>query len=169
MQMSFAPGYVLLTGLGSVAVNLFLAGQVMKARKDHKVEYPALYSTTSRIFNCIQRGHQNFLENHAQFLFLLLVGGLAHPGLATFSGSIYLVGKFWCKHGDSSGCAACKLRCFYSLSAARVLYFFGYATGDPQKRIRGAPIAFFAQVVLMGCTGCLAISNIKYDPASGQQ
>jgi len=129
-------GHVLLVGAGSFVLNMYFARCVMKARAEHGVEYPTMYSPTNNAFNCVQRGHQNYLEHQPQFLTLLLVGGLAHPCAATISGCVYLAG--------------------------RLLYFHGYSTGDPKKRMRGAPIALLAQIVLLGCTVCLAIANIKH-------
>jgi len=129
-------GHVLMTAVGSVALNFYFARRVMQARAEHGVQYPALYSPTNNAFNCIQRGHQNYLENQPQFLALLLIGGLAHPRAATISGCVYLAG--------------------------RLLYFRGYAQGDPKKRMHGAPFALLAQLVLLGCSVCLAVANIKH-------
>jgi len=128
-------GFVLLTGVGSVALNMYFGSRVMKARKQYGVEYPAMYSATEPKFNCIQRGHQNFLEQQPQFLFLLLAGGLAHPRAATIAGCIYLTG--------------------------RVLYFNGYATGDPSKRMYGGPLTVLAMFTLVGLVVCLGVQSIK--------
>ncbi|CAH8536570.1 unnamed protein product [Dicrocoelium dendriticum] len=77
-------GGIVLTGMGSVALNMYFSKQVMKARKEHNVEYPLLYHPTNTAFNCIQRGHQNYLETLPLFLMLLFVGGLRFPLVGPF-------------------------------------------------------------------------------------
>ncbi|KAG8190205.1 hypothetical protein JTE90_011927 [Oedothorax gibbosus] len=104
-------GYVVLVGTSSVFVAMWHGIKVGMARKKYGIKYPAMYSDTNVVFNCIQRAHGNFLENYPQFLFLLLVGGLSHPRLSATGGLVYLVG--------------------------RIAYTLGYSTGDPQKRMRG--------------------------------
>ncbi|EFJ49502.1 hypothetical protein VOLCADRAFT_89757 [Volvox carteri f. nagariensis] len=79
----------------------YMAVKVMQARKKHR-----------KAFNCVQRGHQNSLENQPIFLALLVTAGLKHPITAAAAGVIYLVG--------------------------RVMYMQGYSTGDPDKRMRGS-------------------------------
>merc|ERR1711979_186054 len=86
--------------------------RVMKARKEHNVEYPTLYSADNKTFNCVQRSHQNFLENYPTFLMLLFLGGLQYPRISAAAGLIYLAG--------------------------RVRYAVGYSTGDPKNRQGGA-------------------------------
>lgn len=65
----------------------------------------------AKLFNCVQRGHQNCLETMPVFFALLLVGGFQHPLVATVLGLIYTVGRF--------------------------IYFKGYSTGVPEKRLKG--------------------------------
>lgn len=47
-----------------------------------------------------------------QFLALLVVAGLKYPITAAAAGAVYLIG--------------------------RIVYFAGYSSGDPQKRLRGS-------------------------------
>ncbi|KAI0242769.1 Microsomal glutathione S-transferase 3 [Lamellibrachia satsuma] len=121
-------GYVVLAGVGSIFVNMWMAINVSRARKQYDVKYPKMYSDESDAFNCIQRAHQNTLEMYTPFMFVLLVGGLQFPRLCAASGGVYLLG--------------------------RIVYAKGYYTGDPKKRLRGA-FGSGALLVMLGCTiGC---------------
>ena len=72
------------------------------------MQYPNPYATAAEAatspekfrFNCAQKAHANFTENHASFVFLLLIAGLKFP---TSSAGL---GLLWCM--------------------ARVLYVLGY-------------------------------------------
>ncbi|KAK9909243.1 hypothetical protein WJX75_009377 [Coccomyxa subellipsoidea] len=111
-------GYVVLTAFASVLVHhVYMTFNVARARKKFNVKYPALYADKTEnkdaeLFNCVQRGHQNSLENYPQFLACLILAGLSYPITSAITGVVYLIG--------------------------RIVYFAGYATGDPSKRIRGA-------------------------------
>jgi hypothetical protein len=61
--------------------NGWMSFQVGAARKKYNVRYPTMYADKASnkdadAFNCVQRGHQNTLENFPGFLALLLVIGL---------------------------------------------------------------------------------------------
>ncbi|KAJ6960706.1 microsomal glutathione S-transferase 3-like [Populus alba x Populus x berolinensis] len=109
-------------GFGNVAfvlvaycfLNFWMGFQVGKARKKYNVPYPTLYAIESenkdaKLFNCVQRGHQNSLELMPVFFLLMVLGGIRHPCACVALGSIYTVTRFF--------------------------YFTGYATGDPKKRL----------------------------------
>jgi glutathione S-transferase len=121
-------GYAAGVALSSWLVLQYMGVNVMKARKRYNVDYPALYASDSnaqgKAFNCVQRGHQNTLENYPQFLLMLGLGSIKYPLISSIGGAIYLLG--------------------------RIAYFEGYSTGQPEKRQYGAfgYIGFFA---MMGC------------------
>jgi glutathione S-transferase len=131
-------GYVVLTATGSVFVNMWLAHNVVNARKKFNVEYPKLYAEDEKKeFNCIQRAHQHTLEIYPQFLALLLLGGLQNPVVSAGAGAVYLVGR---------------------IVAAK-----GYYTGDPSKRKYGA-FGMIGLLVLLGNTLCFAFHQLNWHP-----
>ena len=91
-------------------MNIYLSHKVGKARKQYKVDYPAMYSDKSQIFNCIQRAHQNTLEQLPLFLACLIIVGLAYPKFAAACGAVFLTSRF--------------------------VYASGYSTGDPKSRMK---------------------------------
>ncbi|KAJ7099715.1 membrane-associated proteins in eicosanoid and glutathione metabolism [Mycena epipterygia] len=112
------------TGFSYVAASLvstvfLLTGQsitVARNRKPAGVEYPRLYAEKAEMaaspaavkFNCVQRAHQNTLENIAQVYMMTLVLGLKHPHVAASALAGWVV--------------------------SRIAYTVGYASGNPPKR-----------------------------------
>ncbi|KAJ8640323.1 hypothetical protein MRB53_017017 [Persea americana] len=130
-------GYVVLVFFSYALLNFWMALQVGKARKKYKVFYPTLYAIESenkdaKLFNCVQRGHQNSLELMPLFFATLLVGGIRHPLIAAVLGAAYTVARFF--------------------------YFRGYSTGIPDNRLKIGALNFPAIFGLMGCTASFGIS-----------
>jgi glutathione S-transferase len=128
-------GYVVFTALGSAFVNMWMAFNVMRARKEYNVKYPLMYSPDNEKFNCIQRAHQNTLETYPQFLLLLTIGGLQYPRVAAGAGIVCLLG--------------------------RIAYAKGYYTGDPEKRRWGA-FGHIGMLALLGSCVSLAVHQLKW-------
>ncbi|XP_042408671.1 microsomal glutathione S-transferase 3-like [Zingiber officinale] len=121
-------GYVVLVLVLYIFFNFWMAIQVGKARRKYKVSYPTLYAIESenkdaKLFNCIQRGHQNALEMMPAFFVTLLLSGLYCPIVAAGLGAFYTV--------------------------ARYFYFRGYATGVPENRLKIGGFNFLALLGLM--------------------
>jgi len=121
-------GYAAGVAVSSWFVLQYMGVNVMKARKRYNVDYPALYASDStpqgKTFNCIQRGHQNTLENYPQFLLMLGLGSMQYPLVSSIGGAIWLLG--------------------------RLAYFHGYSSGQPEKRQYGA-FGYVGMFVMMGC------------------
>lgn len=130
-------GYVMLTFVDSIFVNMWLARNVIKARKEYNVLLPKLYSPDNDKFNCIQRAHQQTLEMYPGFLALLFLGGLAHPRVTAAAGCVYLAG--------------------------RIVFAYGYYTGDPAKRTKGQ-FGFLGLIVMLGSTVCGALQQLRWTP-----
>ncbi|CAJ0634027.1 16562_t:CDS:2 [Entrophospora sp. SA101] len=115
-------GYVILTGVASIILTIYLSFSVVSARKKYNVKYPILYATNEEaekdknkfIFNCYQRAHQNTLETYPQFLFF------------NFRNNTIVL--------------------YHYYYLGRVAYAKGYQTGDPVKRGRGR----FGTIGLLG-------------------
>ncbi|XP_047322631.1 microsomal glutathione S-transferase 3-like [Impatiens glandulifera] len=133
-------GYVVLSIVFYIFLNFWMAGQVGKARKKYKVFYPTLYATESenkdaKLFNCVQRGHQNSLEMMPTFFILTVLGGIKHPLIASSLGLIYTFFRYF--------------------------YFTGYATGDPQKRLTVGKYGFLALLGLLICSISCGVNLLR--------
>ncbi|WOK97509.1 microsomal glutathione S-transferase 3-like isoform X2 [Canna indica] len=132
-------GYVVAVLVSYIFFNFWMSFQVGKARRKYKVFYPTLYALESenkdaKLFNCIQRGHQNSLEMVPVFFATLLVSGLQYPVVAAGLGALYNVGRFF--------------------------YFKGYSTGVPDNRLKIGGISFLALFGLIFLTAAFATSLI---------
>ncbi|KAK0660641.1 hypothetical protein DIS24_g3083 [Lasiodiplodia hormozganensis] len=144
LQVPQEYGFVVLAATGSLFVSTWLGIRIGSFRKAAGVPYPHQYASQEQIaaasgdekkqqalhlFNCAQRGHYNFLENHTNFLFALLVAGLRRPVPAAVMGAAWSVG--------------------------RIMYAVGYTRPD-KKNGMGRLIGSWAtliQLVLMGMAG----------------
>lgn len=132
-------GFSLLVLMLTVFVHFwYMAVRVAKARKKFGVKYPALYADTSiknaNDFNCIQRGHQNCLEQIPHFIMVFSAASVKYPLAAAVAGLIYNVGK--------------------------VAYMEGYSTGHPEGRMRGA-FSYFGLFGLYGMVFMFANNLLK--------
>ncbi|KAF8364858.1 hypothetical protein HHK36_028193 [Tetracentron sinense] len=89
-------GYVVLVLYSFL--NFWMTFQVGKARKKYKVFYPTLYALESenkdaKLFNCVQRGHQNSLEMMPMFFAMLVLGGLHRPLIAATRKRVFYFGE----------------------------------------------------------------------------
>jgi glutathione S-transferase len=70
-------------------------------RKAANVSYPNAYASANEAatsqekyrFNCAQKAHANFTENHPTFLVALLVTGLRFPLVAASLGAVWNAGR----------------------------------------------------------------------------
>mmetsp|Transcript_32501 Transcript_32501/g.45073 ORF Transcript_32501/g.45073 Transcript_32501/m.45073 type:complete len:145 (-) Transcript_32501:139-573(-) len=127
-------GYVIGVGIASVFVLTWKGISVGMARKKYGVKYPNMYADKKEnkdadAFNCVQRAHQNSLENYPQFLMLLFLAGMRYPLTAAGAGVVYLLG--------------------------RIAYGLGYMSGDPSKRMRGG-FGYFGLITLLVASGKFA-------------
>jgi glutathione S-transferase len=80
-----------------------------KYRKAAKIAYPAAYAPSSRTddaanqFNCAQRSHAQFGENHPSMLVALLLAGLRFPISSAILGASWSVGRYFYMTGYSQG------------------------------------------------------------------
>ncbi|KAJ9622768.1 hypothetical protein H2203_006419 [Taxawa tesnikishii (nom. ined.)] len=84
------------------------------------------------LFNCAQRAHANYLENHSSVIAAMLIGGIRYPVVTT------LMGLGW--------------------SVSRVVYALGYTAKDKENgkgRLAGSPMWLFqfGLFIMTGVTG----------------
>ncbi|ESZ97177.1 putative Microsomal glutathione S-transferase 3 [Sclerotinia borealis F-4128] len=127
-------GYVILAATSTFILNLVHGINTGTYRKAAKIDYPAAYAPSSRTdadahrFNCAQRSHANFTENHSVAVTAMLVSGLQFPRTAA------VLGGFW--------------------SLSRWAYMRGYSRGGAGGKGRYEGIAFWGfQLGLMGMCG----------------
>lgn len=130
-------GYVIIVLVIYCFLNSWMGFQVGKARKKYKVYYPTMYAVESenkdaKLFNCVQRGHQNSLEMMPVFFTLMILGGIRHPLISAFMGVLFTVSRYF--------------------------YFKGYSTGDPNNRLKIGSVLisfifmfFHCLVIILDC------------------
>lgn len=100
---------------------------VVKARKQYGIKYPALYAPDghphAESFNSVQRAHQNTLENWAPVQILMAFNGILYPKFAASCGMIWAFG--------------------------RIVYGYGYAKGGPDGRMVGGLLSHLGDLPLL--------------------
>lgn len=97
-----------------------------------------MYDNTKPEFNAVQRGHQNMLETHYAQLWMMSLAGLKYPMATAICGAVYTVG--------------------------RIVYYLGYSTGQPRKRLYGTALfgpAGFATIVMTAMFGLSLLGYIE--------
>ncbi|KAF4318055.1 hypothetical protein BBO99_00007644 [Phytophthora kernoviae] len=127
IQLQPAHGYIPLLVVLLVFVNFWCGSKVGKARKLYGIDYPQMYAEESdknaKAFNCVQRGHQNILENVPPFLALLFTSAVYHPNVAAIASLVRIL--------------------------SFIVYMRGYSSGDPKKRLQGL-FGYFGLLVSIG-------------------
>ncbi|KAG1710788.1 hypothetical protein DVH05_013513 [Phytophthora capsici] len=115
VELQPAHGFVPLLVVLLLFVNFWAGIKVGKARKLYGVEYPQMYAEQSdknaKAFNCVQRGHQNIMENIPIFLALMFTSSIYRPQIAAIASFVRILGF--------------------------IAYMRGYSSGDPKKRLQG--------------------------------
>jgi glutathione S-transferase len=116
-QLTAPPhSYVILAAASTFVLNTIHGLNTGKFRKAAKVDYPAAYAPSSRTdeaahnFNCAQRAHANFTENHASMLGALLLAGLQFPITSALMGAGWTIARYVYMVGYSAGGAGGKGR-----------------------------------------------------------
>ena len=122
--------YPLAVNLSAALLPIWAAHQVVLARRQIGLKYPAEYhfpiDETDKDkfrFNCTQRAHANLLELLPTFLILFNVAAVSFPKAGSAVGAVWIF--------------------------ARVLYQKGYGKYGPPGRTRGSNFAFLAMFILV--------------------
>lgn len=133
-----------LLGLGLFAVSnviSYLGGSVILARIQYNVKLPNLYATgndkNAIEFNCVQRGHQNFIETYAHVVLTVLFTAMVadRPNIAGF---MLLV-----------------------IAACRIQYAMGYKS-NIINRMTGQLIAVFTMSIGTGYGFLVGVSAFEW-------
>ncbi|KAI4785471.1 membrane-associated proteins in eicosanoid and glutathione metabolism, partial [Aureobasidium sp. EXF-8845] len=98
--------YVVLTSVGTCMLSIWHGARCGSFRKAAGLGYPTPYADSAQLaaaspenkhklylFNCAQRAHGNYLENHYMALTTLLIGGLRYPLLSSAFGLVWSLGR----------------------------------------------------------------------------
>ncbi|KAI9650349.1 hypothetical protein NHQ30_000362 [Ciborinia camelliae] len=102
-------GYVILAATSTFILNLMHGINTGRYRRAAKIDYPAAYAPSTRtdteahLFNCAQRAHANFTENHSIAVTALLVSGLEFPRTAALMGAGWSLSRWVYMRGYSRG------------------------------------------------------------------
>ncbi|KAF2803971.1 membrane-associated proteins in eicosanoid and glutathione metabolism [Mytilinidion resinicola] len=99
-------GYVVLTAISTVFLGVWHGLRVGTYRKAASIPYPYEYASYEQVstappakqhamylFNCAQRAHQNYNENHPSALAMILIAGIRYPLSTTALGVIWAVNR----------------------------------------------------------------------------
>eukprot|EP01083_Nonionella_stella_P123135 370865_1 len=123
---------------------MWLGINVGEARKKYGVKYPSMYADlhhsknkkNANIFNCVQRAHQNTLEQQPTFLIFCALSSIQYPLVAGVAAFVWVLARF--------------------------AYAAGYSSGDPKKRYYGA-FGYFGLFVLAGCSWVTCLEQMGFD------
>lgn len=142
LQLPDEYGYVVLAHCLSWISNFYLTFNVVRARKQYNVQYPALYApdnhSNAEKFNSVQRAHQNTLESWAPVQVLMAFNGILYPRFAAGCGMIW--------------------------ATARIIYGYGYAKNGPTGRMVGALLSHVRDFPLLIGGFVTAYNLIKKQP-----
>jgi len=102
---------------------MLMPWMIVAARKKYGIKYPAMTSSNNNVFNCMQRGHHNSLEQAPGIFLLLVLGAAINPRRAALAAIGWAI--------------------------ARVVYFLGYSSGNPEKRYPGVLLSYVSLLTLM--------------------